>query len=116
MAKILVYARRLTSAEIRRDSQYYTLLGPQGATGLEGITGPTGLEGTAGPDGDTGVDGLSGPTGEEGTTGPGGDPGATGNTGPTGPAGMPGTDNMVANANAEKPGTSLAIDGALAHG
>jgi len=89
------------------------IVGPQGATGLIGPTGPcctgatgpagtsvnTGATGPAGADGATGpagADGPTGPAGADGPTGPAGADGATGppgttvNTGPTGPQGIQG--------------------------
>lgn len=67
--------------------------GPTGATGLPGPTGPTGamgLPGTIGPTGPTGEQGLPGIIGATGPTGEQGIPGVTGPTGPTGEQGLPG--------------------------
>ena len=86
------------------------IVGPQGATGTVGPTGPcctgptgppgtavntgaTGLQGPTGPPGtavNTGATGLQGPTGDAGLDGPTGPPGLDG-TGLQGPTGPPGT-------------------------
>jgi hypothetical protein len=61
--------------------------GPQGDTGDTGATGPTGAQGEVGPTGATGDTGATGPTGATGDTGPTGPQGEVGATGPTGPQG-----------------------------
>ncbi|WP_234813709.1 Gly-Xaa-Xaa repeat protein, partial [Bacillus mycoides] len=72
------------------------LRGPTGATGatgpqgLRGPTGATGPQGLRGPTGATGPQGLRGPTGATGATGPQGLRGVTGATGATGPQGLRG--------------------------
>ena len=55
-----------------------------GASGLQGQTGPTGIQGVTGPTGPTGIQGVTGPTGPTGIQG------VTGPTGPTGPTGIQG--------------------------
>jgi hypothetical protein len=64
--------------------------GPQGPAGAEGATGPTGPQGVAGPTGAQGAAGAAGATGATGPTGPQGTAGAAGATGPTGPQGATG--------------------------
>ena len=51
--------------------------GPQGLQGTQGITGPTGIQGLQG------TQGITGPTGAQGTTGPSGSFAAVGSTGQT---------------------------------
>ena len=66
-------------------------VGPRGATGVEGSTGPTGPDGVIGLTGSTGPTGPDGLTGSTGPTGPDGAIGLTGSTGPTGPDGLTGS-------------------------
>ena len=63
------------------------IVGPQGATGNQGIAGPAGQAGATGPTGPQGPDGATGATGP---MGPQGTAGATGPMGFTGPQGVPG--------------------------
>jgi len=71
------------------------IVGPQGATGLIGPTGPC-CTGATGPAGTSVNTGATGPAGADGATGPAGADGADGDTGPagadgpTGPAGADG--------------------------
>jgi hypothetical protein len=68
-----------------------SLLGPQGATGSQGLQGPTGATGPQGPiglTGATGAAGTNGINGAVGATGPQGATGATGAQGPIGPQGL----------------------------
>jgi len=61
---------------------------PQGAQGIQGVKGDTGLTGPQGPQGITGDTGLTGPQGPQGMKG---DTGLTGSTGPQGPIGDTGS-------------------------
>lgn len=68
----------------------YGVIGPTGATGLDGpFTGATGPQGAVGPQGPTGPQGLNGPIGPTGDTGPQGDTGPGGVAGPPGAMGAP---------------------------
>lgn len=64
--------------------------GSQGAIGPTGATGATGSQGVIGPTGATGPQGVIGPTGPTGATGSQGITGPTGATGPQGPTGPTG--------------------------
>ena len=76
------------------------IVGPQGATGVQGDTGATGMSGdtgATGPQGDigaTGVQGEIGATGFQGDTGATGPQGDIGATGPQGDPGQNGTDAL----------------------
>ncbi len=71
----------------------WSMTGPAGPVGPQGIAGPTGAQGIAGPTGAHGATGPAGPagaagaTGANGVTGPAGPQGPTGATGPQGPKG-----------------------------
>ena len=85
------------------------IVGPTGATGLQGDTGATGATGPQGDLGATGATGPQGDTGATGATGPQGDPGLDGATGATGPTG----DTGATGATGVFSGTLTAnIDGA----
>jgi hypothetical protein len=64
--------------------------GLQGATGVQGPTGQQGVMGMTGPQGIQGATGLQGETGQMGATGPQGATGILGATGPTGIQGVTG--------------------------
>lgn len=64
--------------------------GIQGATGPTGVQGPTGTTGPTGIQGPVGTTGPTGIQGPVGTTGPTGIQGPVGSTGPTGPVGATG--------------------------
>src|SRR4051794_7240202 len=66
------------------------LAGAPGATGQNGVAGPTGATGLAGPTGATGQNGVAGPTGATGLAGPTGATGQNGVAGPTGATGSAG--------------------------
>jgi len=61
-----------------------SIVGPKGATGLQGPPGPQGTEGLIGPPGEKGNTGPTGAIGPQGTEGLIGPPGEKGNTGATG--------------------------------
>ena len=66
------------------------IVGPQGATGLQGPQGEQGIPGNTGPQGEQGIPGNTGPQGVQGEKGDQGEQGPQGEqglTGPTGPAG-----------------------------
>jgi len=67
-------------------------VGPQGATGAEGIQGAIGLQGEQGIQGQVGIQGQQGIQGALGDTGPQGIQGETGATGPQGIQGILGPD------------------------
>ena len=67
-------------------------MGPAGADGADGATGPMGPAGADGEDGATGPMGPAGADGEDGATGPMGPAGADGEDGATGPMGPAGAD------------------------
>jgi len=72
--------------------KYIILAGPTGATGDQGLLGPTGpqgIPGTATNTGATGPQGLLGPTGPQGI------PGIATNTGATGPVGPAGSSAVI---------------------
>jgi hypothetical protein len=77
------------------------LTGPTGLQGEQGLTGPTGIQGIqglTGPTGMQGIQGLTGPTGIQGIqglTGPTGIQGIQGLTGPTGPQGEIGLGGLA---------------------
>jgi hypothetical protein len=64
--------------------------GVQGSTGVQGATGVTGAQGSTGVQGATGVTGAQGSTGVQGATGVTGAQGSTGVQGDTGPQGATG--------------------------
>ena len=65
--------------------------GDQGIQGPTGNQGPQGEDGIQGPVGDVGPDGATGPQGAQGPAGDQGATGATGSTGPTGSQGIRGS-------------------------
>ena len=84
---------------------------PTGATGSQGLIGPTGpagatgsqgLIGPTGPTGATGSQGLIGPTGPTGATGPQGLIGPTGPTGATGPTPVVALDSTLVDNDGEQ--------------
>src|SRR5258706_15807441 len=65
----------------------WSMTGPAGPVGPQGIAGPTGAQGIAGPTGAHGATGPAGPGGAAGATGANGANGVTGPAGPQGPTG-----------------------------
>jgi hypothetical protein len=76
----------------------FSMVGPQGAQGVQGTTGPQGPIGATGPAGATGPQGpigLTGPAGATGATGPQGPIGLTGPAGATGAQGPQGIQGVA---------------------
>ena len=92
-------------------------VGPQGATGPEGIQGPAGLQGEQGIEGPQGVQGQQGIQGALGDTGPSGIKGETGDTGPqgvqgvVGPTGPDGPQGVTGNEGPQGPQGTAGIQG-----
>ena len=84
------------------------LTGPSGAQGTQGLTGATGLTGPAGVTGPTGLTGPAGSNGAIGATGATGAAGTNGTVGATGPAGTNGTAVLY---GATNPTAATAFDG-----
>jgi len=72
-----------------------TLVGPSGASGIQGLIGPAGVQGPQGPIGLTGATGPQGIQGLTGAAGPQGPIGLTGATGPQGIQGSAGNDGAA---------------------
>jgi hypothetical protein len=100
----------------------FSMVGPQGAQGVQGTTGPQGPIGATGPAGATGPQGpigLTGPAGATGATGPQGPigltgpAGATGAQGPQGIQGVAGTNglNALIKTTAESAGSNCTNGG-----
>lgn len=70
-------------------------VGPQGATGAEGIQGTAGVKGDQGITGPAGIQGQQGIQGAIGATGAAGIQGETGAQGPQGPQGVVGEDGPI---------------------
>jgi hypothetical protein len=70
------------------------------ASGIQGVTGPTGAQGSIGP---TGPSGIQGSVGSTGPTGARGATGVDGPTGPTGPAGVTGPNGPTGATGVEGP-------------
>jgi hypothetical protein len=80
-------------------------VGPQGATGAQGTTGPQGPQGNTGAQGPQGVKGDTGNTGAQGIQGI---QGNTGTTGSQGPQGIPGNTVLY---GAGTPAAGTGVDG-----
>ena len=71
-----------------------SLIGKQGAPGIQGVKGDTGVTGPQGPIGLTGLQGIKGDNGATGPSGVQGLQGLTGATGATGPQGIQGVAGL----------------------
>jgi hypothetical protein len=81
------------------------IVGPQGATGLQGPQGEQGIPGNTGPQGEQGIQGDPGTQGVQGEKGDQGEPGPQGEQGLTGPIGPAGPDTYTPTISANWIGT-----------